>query len=655
MNTSRFAAGTAVKTPGSAPRAAVLAAGATLLTVLAAATVTATTVNTEPLPPATPAPEDGPAYQISRISVRYLRDNPLHPPMEEVMSLPIPLLMTDRGYIAPRPGYEPVFFTLESMSGDKTSTFYASAVQRILETIRDKMVASDLLGVFVAPDPEDIDSVGRDLRPVGRTALRLIVTTGTVTEVRTLGAGDRWKDRPQERINNPVHQRIIDDSPIQPQRPEQEVRSDLLRKDVLDGYLFRKSRHPGRRVDAALSASETIGGVTLDYFVTENPPLVLYAQVSNTGTAQTSRWRERFGFRHNQLTENDDILALDYMTANFDKSHALSAFYEAPLFGCDRLRWRVYAGWSQYTASDVGFFGSDFKGESWNVGAELTANIFQHRELFVDLVGGVRFQDIEVDNNLLLLKGQEDFLIPYVGLKMDRTTSWYSVQASAIAEFHSESLSSVDSAQIVALGRFDPSESWEVLKYGASGSVYLEPLLNWKAWSDPSTPGSSTLAHELYASVRGQWAFNNRLIPQEQMVAGGLYTVRGYPESVVAGDSVVIGTFEYRYHVPRAFAIEPEPRELFGRAFRHAPQQVYGRPDWDLILRAFIDAAATNISNPFSFESDETLIGVGVGIEFQYRRNLNVRLDWGFALEDVRGGLVKDGSNRLHFVATILF
>jgi hemolysin activation/secretion protein len=185
--------------------------------------------------------------------------------------------------------------------------------------------------------------------------------------------------------------------------------------------------------------------------------------------------------------------------------------------------------------------------------------------------------------------------------------------------------------------------------------VYLEPVLNREAWEDPSTPESSTLAHELFLHFRGQWAFDYRLIPQVQQVMGGLYTVRGYPQSVVAGDTALIGTVEYRYHLPRALDLQKEPGELFGETFRAAPQYVYGTPDWDLILKGFLDVGQTIVSQPFSFEDDHTLIGAGVGLEFLYRRNLNVRLDWGFVLEELDGRDVNSGSNRLHVVATILF
>ena len=84
--------------------------------------------------------------------------------------------------------------------------------------------------------------------------------------------------------------------------------------------------------------------------------------------------------------------------------------------------------------------------------------------------------------------------------------------------------------------------------------------------------------------------------------------MRWRKRSAIAGDNLYLFTAEYRYHVPRAFAIEEEPRQLFGQPFRYAPQYVYGRPDWDLILKAFVDVGFVEINDPLFFEvDDETL------------------------------------------------
>ncbi len=602
-------------------------------------------------PPA-PTEADGESYPISALVLQYVRDNPQHPSVEAVMQIEVALVQTAQGFVAPRAGVTLVRFRLAQIADRPVETYYASAIQRILEAIRDFFSQREILGVYVAPDVEDIDEHGDDLRD-GRTALRVMITTGIVTELRTLASGKRIAA--QERINNPLHDRIREHSPIQPSAEGDEAPGDLLHKDALDRYLFHLSRHPGRRVDASVSAGLDPGGVALDYMITENRPLVLYAQVSNTGTRSTERWIERFGLFHTQLTNNDDVLELSYTTAGFSDTNAVVGSYEAPLFGNDRLRWRAYGLWSEFTATDVGFFDDDFTGESWEAGGEIIANIYQKRELFVDLVAGARFLNVRVDNKAAGINGQEEFFLPHVGARLDRTTEWFSTQGSLVLEGNIADVTDIDLAQLNALGRVLPDEDWAVLRWGLTHSVYLEPLFDREAWEDPMTPATSTLAHELALSFKGQYAFERRLIPHAEQVVGGLYTVRGYPESVVAGDTAFIGSIEYRYHIPRAFEIQPEPRELFGEPFRAAPQYVYGHPDWDLILKGFFDVGRSIVSDRFAFESDETLMGAGVGVELLFKRNVSVRLDWGFVLEELQAQGINSGSNRLHVVATLLF
>ena len=104
----------------------------------------------------------------------------------------------------------------------------------------------------------------------------------------------------------------------------------------------------------------------------------------------------------------------------------------------------------------------------------------------------------------------------------------------------------------------------------------------------------------------------------------------------------------------QALGFEDSPGRLFGRTFRARPQAPYGRADWDLVLKGFFDAARTIVSSPQPGEEDQTLLGTGVGLEFLYRRNLSIRVDWGVALEEIENE-VSAGSNRFHISATILY
>ncbi len=595
---------------------------------------------------------EGPSFQISRFDLSHSAgDHPDLLPLDEMLaSAEASLTQTDAGYVAWRPDIEPTTFRPADMSGDRAQTFTAGAIQLVLEGMLKYLTDREFMAVQVVPAEGQLDiNRGLDLREDGRTELDLLIITGLVTQIRTLAAGDRIPL--EDREDNIRHAFIRASSPFQAHEEGDEPRRDILKKDQLDDFLFRLSRHPGRRVDASLAPATETYGISLDYLVSENKEILFYSQISNTGTEQTDPWRYRFGLFHNQLTGNDDLFNLEYITAGFQESHAVSTSYDAKVLDSEYWRWRAYGLWSQFTASEVGFADERFTGDSWQVGAEMAWNFYQDRQLFLDLVGGARYENIEVDNQIVGIRGEEDFFLPYAGLRLQRYTEESRTDVSATVEWNVASVTDVDRRQMNRLGRLFPDDDWTVLRWDAAQSFYLEPLFSGSGADSPQPP---SLAHEVALRFRGQYAFDNRLIPQEEQVAGGLYSVRGYPESVVVGDTVLIGSFEYRFHVSHAFGFEPNPSEFLGRPFRWRPQHAYGPADWDLILRGFFDIGRTISSEAFSFEKSQTLMGTGFGIELQYRSNLSLRVDWGFALEDVPGQ-VESGSSEIHFAATIVY
>ncbi len=595
-------------------------------------------------PPAT-------VYRVSDFTLRYMHGgHRQHPALQNLLVLPIELGRAGDVFVAPAAAVPPVTITLAGLRGGPVENYDGSAIQAILETLRDELIRLDLLGVYVAPDPQDIDTDGVDLRPPHRTTLRLLISTAIVTDLRTLASGRRVD--PDDRVNNPLHQWIRDASPIQPGADDPATRRDLLRRDSLDEFMFYLSRHPGRRVSVAVSQADVPGGVTLDYLVGENRPWSVYAQTSNTGTSQTDTIRQRFGFIHNQLTNNDDVFLLDY-TTSFDAVNALTTSYAAPIADSERLRWGVYGNWNEFTAREVGVFLDLFKGRSWAFGGEVVYNFYQRRNLFLDLLVGFQFKNIRVDNRVTATKGDEDFFLPRIGVQLDHRGDWYRNAGIVVAEWNMGG--TLDATQLSNLGRLNPDTNFGLLRWDLGTEVYIEPLLNRAAWDDPSTPSSSTLAHELAVGFRGQWAAGNRLVPQFEQVIGGLYTVRGYDQSILAGDSVLVLNAEYRFHLPRALGLQPVPSELFGEPFRFVPQTVYGRPDWDLILRGFFDVGRTFISRKLPVESEATLMGTGIGIELQLKNNLDVRIDWGIALRDVPSRGVRAGSSQVYFVFSLAF
>ena len=90
-------------------------------------------------------------------------------------------------------------------------------------------------------------------------------------------------------------------------------------------------------------------------------------------------------------------------------------------------------------------------------------------------------------------------------------------------------------------------------------------------------------------------------------------------------------------------------------------RQVYGRADWDLTLRAFLDAgrAIRNSSAPAGPpEPDQTLIGTGLGAELQIRSNFRARIDWAIALKGTSDQVSREtdpGDQRIHALFSVLY
>lgn len=596
---------------------------------------------------------DAPAnlsYLVERIAPEYALEHPDQPPIDELLALEVSFTPVRGGYREPIPRNRTVALRLDQIP--RGSRFFTSALVHLNRALLAEFERRGIGGVVVtAPDLEA--GSGLDLRPRGATELRLRIWTGRVARVSSFADGERFAALPAaERTDHPAHARIRAHAPAQAAGAR-----DLLRARALEDYALRLSRHPGRRVDAELSPGREPGTTNVNFRVAEAKPWWAYAQLSDTGTEATSTLRERFGFSHTQLTGRDDRLRFDYVTGNFDTVHAVFGSYELPTPGFARLRWRALGSYSRYDASELGFSSSEFRGRQWEAGLGSRLELFQYRELFLDLDAQFGWQHVSADSfTVPTTDGRADFALPRVGWRVERQTLTNALDLESHVEFNWSDLAGAE--DVDRLGRPDATAGFVVWRWSGSFSFFLEPLLNPSGFWDPATPLQRTLAHELFVSFRAQTT-GHRLPPPHEEVVGGFYSVRGYDESSVAGDRGASGTLEYRFHLPRALRpnLQPWRLPLVG-AVRAVPAHVYGVPDWDLILRAFADAARIGSNeSPDSLKPDVTLVSVGAGIELQLLRFLNARLDVGVPLLEV-DELPQSPDKfapSLHFSVTLLY
>lgn len=638
--------------------------------------------------------EDGLSYPVSSLSVKFHPEQAeLHEQLRAIVSeaeigaLRVELTPTPQGLIAPPTvdqgvwGVWPVrVYRLDEIGASGPTVVYESALRLIINSVRDFLRERSLVGFYVQTDPAELSpQLLTDRRPEGQTGLTLLVRGTKVTSVRGVSV------QPQSRLlfrstKESDLERIVADSPIRAWNDGGEgqgeggagPRADLLTEAPLQAYALRQNRRGFRRVDAALAqgSAEEPFTAELQYLVRDFDPVLLFFQASNTGTDETANTRYRFGADVRQPLGLGDRLTFDYTTSGFDEAESVQAFYEIPVFGNEGLIGRFGGGFSEFTASDVGLAGAEFTGQTFFFDWELSANVVQTGRLFIDAFTGLRFSEIGVRNTALGPEdaGEEQVLTQRAGLRVERVGEAVQFSGDVFFEWTYNELTGASETELGQLGRLGPDRDWVVLQWNTEASAYLEPLLNPGGYRDPSTWRTSTRAHEVYGSIRGQYAFNSRLIPNFQRVVGGLFTVRGYPESVVAGDSVVIFTGEYRFHLPRSF--EPISSRagrglgggrLFGQNLR--PPRVFAEPDWDLVLKGFVDAADVAVSRPIDgVESGETLLGVGFGLELRapllFGPSMTFRADYGFALDEVDtggGSSIETGDNFFHFLLTVLF
>ncbi len=600
---------------------------------------------------------DGYAYPVSGLVFRYVFPHPDLPDADSLGAVVVPLTPTSDGYIAVVEGAEIQLIRLGDLGADGAVMIYGSALAAINQGVRDYLESAiGLIGHLVTPDAAEVayQSTREDLRGHDQRTLSVLVWRAVVGEVRSVAHGDRIAEdesSAESNINHPSHQRLRDRVEVS--------RGDLLTRESLDDEIHRLNRHPGRRADVTVAPTQKPGEVLVDFLITEPRPWTVFAQISNTGTGSTDVWRERFGYINRQLTGRDDILQFDYITAGFDESHTLLGSYSFDLGS--KARAKVFGRWNEYTARDVGLGFENFAGEGYEFGAEVAVNVYQDGPKFIDLVGGARFEHIDVQNQVFLISGRESFFLPYGGVRYEKHTPVHNAFGELIIETNWASVAGTNASGVQRLGRFGVDDDFTTLRGQLTHSFFLEPILDPHGFRGDYGEGRMALAHEVFVSVRGQYSFDGRLVPNYEFVAGGFHTVRGFPESSTVGDDALIGTLEYRYHLGRATRVgdaDDQGANVFGRPFQSVRTRPYGTADWDVILRGFFDFGFINVNDAPFFERDESLAGVGVGVEARLRRNLTVRLDYGVAMTDIgqgAGQTTSSGDGRLHFSATIVY
>jgi hemolysin activation/secretion protein len=599
-------------------------------------------------PAAAAAPLD-PGVVVEHFDFRYGLAHPELPPAELLNEVSVRLAREDGVWRPPSGTAAGEILTLGNIPAG--SRFDGDALRLVAQELVRWYNARGLYGVWVSFLDLEAGSAGvTDRRGADDHTGHLVIWASQVAEVRTLARGKRFK--PQFSVNNRKHRGIIAHSPLRaPAGPGQP--GSLFRQAVLNDYLHGLSLHPGRLVEASIASAGDPGKVVLDYLVNESKPWQIFSQVTNFGTQATGLWRGRLGFQDNQLTNHDDILNIDAISTPDLKTYGSFLSYRIPVFRPAKLLVRVYGSYGDFLANDLTIDTLRYAGKNWLAGVEFSNRLTLPRNWDLVSALGANYSHYGIQSRIVttpLVTGYSNFLVPFFSETLARDAGWWSLSGNLRYDQTVGNFANLNTTNgIPSLGRAGADAKWASLRYGLSGSLYLDQLFRG------ATP-APYLANQVSFRLSGRKLLQgHRLIPHEEEPIGGAFSVRGYPESVLSADEFASASVEYAFHFPHV--LKPGPAGKFLREqwpFQWRPAKAQQNPDWDLVARAFFDYAYRQVTH-LPLETGQTIddlglvdrtlsiAGTGGGLELNLRQNFTLRCDVGVALTQLKDTTLDPG------------
>lgn len=429
--------------------------------------------------------------------------------------------------------------------------------------------------------------------------VRLAVAEGSVGKIRVVGS--RYYDL--GRILAKVPELAQDSVPYFPG----------VQKQMADA-----NRAPDLRVTPVLRPGATPGKVDVDLKVEDTLPLHGSLELNDYASPGTAPLRLVGMMRYDNLWQKEHSLSLQYQTTpqQWDQVRVLSGTYLIPMADGNQLA--MYAVSSNSNVAAVGDL--TVLGQGNIYGARWVIPMWTKPGLFHSVTLGVDYKSFKND---LLLAGSNTghtpiSYIPFsVGYNASLPDEEGMTNANTTLNFK---LRGVGDKMTVCNGqtvtqfectRFDAKPDYFYLRGGFDRTQNLP------------------LGLSVFAKLDGQLT-NGPLISNEQFLAGGADSVRGYMEAEQAGDDGAHGTFELR-----------------------GPQWGEGSVN-DLHVLSFVDAAHLRVRSALpSQTATSNLASAGVGLRLQAWNYFNLRMDVAWPQKSTL--YTPAGQARIRFRASMAF
>ena len=386
--------------------------------------------------------------------------------------------------------------------------------------------------------------------------------------------------------------------------------------NALQAELGSVNRTADRRVTPVLRAGPQPGTAEVDLTVEDRLPLHGSLELNNRASPNTTSTRLVAGLRYDNLWQRDHSLSLQAQVSpeKTDEVRVLSGSYVVPggTVGQDSTTFSFIRSDSSVPAGvgDTTVFG---RGRIYGLRHQRLLHLAEGR--YHALTLGVDYKDIDEQ---VAAGGDEGFTTPIKYLPFSAAYQGFADDFAGRWQFGAGTV-------IGVRGLFSTESEFAEKRFLATGGfLVLKGQLGHEYKLGPGWSISSTVD----AQFSGQ-----PLVSNEQYVAGGVDSVRGYLEAAAVGDMGLRGSLELRWN------------DLAPKDWRWLPA---------LRGHLFIDAAALELNDPLPGQLWRfRLAGAGFGLRASGAYRTSLALDAAWALRTL--GSTRSGDFRLHASGAVEF
>ena len=400
--------------------------------------------------------------------------------------------------------------------------------------------------------------------------------------------------------------------------PDMLINTDLkIRREEVDGT-------PQRYID-------------MDLYVQDRFPLHGVIEYKNTGTEHTEDDRLLLTLQHFNLTKRDDSLTVHVPLSAPDVQvlQAIASSYIVPVEGGGIS---LFGGGSRLDIDEL-VPNLNLESTGWFVGTRGFRHLMDTDRRTLNLAAGATYRVIDETLDLIDSPDDEESSVGVLPIALslvynDKVADELRGRSflTAVTSYNVGGPLGVTDEDDLALQRPGGERDYWV------HSLQLARIQGLGGTFDPRGGGYPDESY-LFLLLNGQYSADP-LLAAEQLVAGGLETVRGYPERDVSGDRGFHGKLELR---------SPILRGLVTRQFvdKKNLDEMQKQPIDYFQLVTFMDFGRTElIATEHNEPVEHDLLSVGVGLRFSLTKYSQFKLSYGWPLEDTPNS---DEDGRFHF------